>query len=443
MNQYVNGKIEYLRKEEHEEAKDYKERITRNLLGRYFLRMAASRDQRLVGWLIEMEGDEFYKRYEVAPFDEKISVLKLLFGEDTVLTKEEFEEVHGINLREKFGLEEKQVSVKIVEEVEPIDTKRRARRIKRETKVDNTGMHRIIAIRFEHVPALVKDRRALLFKGWAIAFLAQFRGEVKRAFEDRLRREIIRLGQRVDQDAIMKARVEAFAKELQKHVKATTYEPTDLGPGAYNQLDYYPPCAYDLRITLSETGYLPHMERVQLGLILKKLGMDVNTQLRFWYEIAVDNVGMSYEQFISKAGYQIKHLYGLVGSGTDYDAPKCDTIISTMYCTFKNRDLTSLRQVILNRFEGNISKEILEQKIALIINEAHAGRYQRACSHYLSLITGYELKRPIVHPLQFFKMARDSRIAKARKKVSEKKQRSETKSEMTGSEEKTDVEDSK
>ena len=430
-----------MRKEEHEEAGEYKERITRDLLGRYFLRMAASRDQRLIGWLIEMEGDEFYKRYEVAPFDEKISVLKILFSEDSVLAKEEFEETYQISLRDKFGLEEKQMSVKFVQEVRSIDSKRRAHKIRKETRVDNTGMNRIIAIQFEYVPALVKERRALLFKGWAIAYLAQFRGEVKRAFEDRLRKEIIRLGQRVDQDVIMKASVEAFAKELQKHVKTTSYEPSDLGPGAYNQLDYYPPCAYDLRITLSETGYLPHMERVQLGLILKKLGMDVNTQLRFWYEIAVDNVGMSYEQFVSKAGYQIKHLYGLVGSGTDYDAPKCDTIISTMYCTFKNRDLTSLRQVILSRFEKSISKEILEQKIALIINEAHAGRYQKACAQYLSLLTGFEPKRPIVHPLQFFKIARESKRAKARRQSGKNEQQPDNKeSQATDSEKKTDVE---
>ena len=409
VDRFMTRTTEYLFKEPSMDDATYHEMVRKDLMGRIFLRMAASKNPRLIDWLVEFEGDEFYKRFEKAPFEEKISVLRILFNEN-VLTKEEFKEKYGIDLEKDLGVSDETAITRVENKLEENKGKKKVYRLVKTTKRLSSGTGYVVAIRFEYVPTIVSERRALLYRGWVIAPLAKFRGEIKKTFESKLRKEIQRLGEKVQNDPTLNTVVERFSKELLGLVKTTAYSGfEDLGEGAYNEIEFYPPCAYDLRMTLEESGYLPHNERLQLGLILKKLGMDVQTQLRFWYERAVDNTGLTYDQFLSKAGYQIKHLYGLVGSGTDYDAPKCETIISSMYCTFKNRDLNSLQESIINRFKGKIRGDVLEKAISEIISLSHSGKYRQACAVYLSLLTGRKRNKPISHPLQFFKLAKEAK----------------------------------
>jgi len=415
VERYLTRTKVYLFKDPFIKESEYRELVRKELLGRQFLRMAASKHPKLVDWLIEFEGDEFYTRFEKAPKKEKIIILRVLFGEQNVLTKEEFKEKFGIDVEKEFGITEEPIKSSFQKIKEKQGNKTIYRKSKKIVK-SSSNNNIIVAIRFEYVPTIVSERRALLFKGWVISPLARFRGEIKKTFEMKLRKEILKIGEKLEKDPELNMMAEKFAKELLSIVKTTSYSGfDDLGRGAYNQVEYYPPCAYDLRMTLEESGYLPHNERLQLGLILKKLGMDVETQLRFWYERAVDNSGLTYEQFLSKAGYQIKHLYGLVGSGTDYDAPKCETIISSMYCTFKNRDLNSLQESIKSRFKGKVDEKILSEKIDKIISLSHSGKYRYACAVYLSLITGKNYEKPINHPLFFFKLASNSKKALKKK----------------------------
>ena len=79
--------------------------VREELGGHLFLRLAVAKDPRLSSWLVEVEGDLFEFRLITTPnFEEKLSVIKHLFGEDQVLTIEELNNHLGFDIYKKFGL---------------------------------------------------------------------------------------------------------------------------------------------------------------------------------------------------------------------------------------------------------------------------------------------------------------------------------------------------
>jgi len=159
-----------------------------------------------------------------------------------------------------------------------------------------------------------------------------------------------------------------------------------------------------MRILLSRlesTGYLAHGERLQLGLFLKRLGMSLDEQLQFWYKFAVDNVGMSWEEFEKKGGYYIKHIYGVVGSKKDYEAPKCETIIAKYFCPFKALSSTQIKDIILSLHQ-NVNEKVLQK----ILEKTRLGEPTVACALYLSIVAKRRFRiEKISHPLQFIRLA--------------------------------------
>ena len=117
-----------------------------------------------------------------------------------------------------------------------------------------------------------------------------------------------------------------------------------------------------LLLTLTEIGHLPHGERWVLGVFLKQLGMSAEDQKRFWYQRAVDNIGLTFEDFSAKVGYSIDHLYGKVGSGVDYNTPKCETIISTYFCPFAKKSADEIGM----RFQKEFEKKHMVTKMWIV-----------------------------------------------------------------------------
>ncbi|KKK94997.1 hypothetical protein LCGC14_2677220, partial [marine sediment metagenome] len=154
-----------------------------------------------------------------------------------------------------------------------------------------------------------------------------------------------------------------------------------------------------LRSKLEETGHLPHLHRVQLGIFLKSLGMDVDTQLHFWYETAIDNVNITFETFNRRAGYQIRHLYGLEGGRIDYAVPKCQTIISDYFCLFQNINSKILTPILESFYNLDQNKEKFDFNEVLV--EIENFKPRNACSTVFKLLN--KEKKFISHPLSWVK----------------------------------------
>ena len=119
--------------------------------------------------------------------------------------------------------------------------------------------------------------------------------------------------------------------------------------------------------------------------------MSVEDQLRFWYSNSIDNVGMSYEEFVQRVGYQINHIYGKTGGGVDYDPPSCKTCINGYYCYWAHKKLEDISEDIkvkMSKRNSEVVDKAIEEISRLVINQ----RFQSACARYFTLLTGWKVR---------------------------------------------------
>lgn len=391
--------------------------------GHILLRVAVATDPRLSAWLVEFEGDLFDYRFRKASFSEIITVIRYFFGKNNVMPLKVLEETLDMQIRKKYSLVEVGEFSKYVKK--RIRTRDGRTVIKRERQAITIpkGLRKHIGVHFIKVPTIVGKRQVLLLKGWAIAPIFVFRGSIKRAFEDTLKTKLEGIQEQIKSDKSLRP----IIRELRDYIKLNEKDfikrfETEISPKGrlFQRLNLFPECMNQLISILTEKGHLGHGERLQLGLFLKKLGMPMEDQKRFWYQKAVDNIGLTFEEFDSKVGYTIDHLYGKAGGGTDYEAPKCETIITSYYCAFAQKGADEVMKRIQKEFEAKDKptnfNQILDDLMAHLMNNEP----RNACAKLFELRYGKRAKR-IRHPISYTSYAAKVQKEKMEQKKEEKK----------------------
>lgn len=354
------------------------------LLGAYLLRLVAATNRRLEAWLIETEGDLFQQLYfdRVESHEERTRFFQAIFGSENVMHYEEFKSI----------MDESQ-NPHLTQLYEDIHFGQKG------------GSRRdfIICVHFTQVPWMVANRRGYLRKGWVISSETDFRGSLKKAFEQKFEHEIEKaqnlLGLREDIDQV----VQEIEQHLAQHVQIRSqFGEIDLeGYNLHTNPELFPPCMAYLSMELERSGRLTHVHRLQLGFFLKKTGMSVDEQLQYWYEKSVDNVGVSFSTFQRQAGYQIRHLYGLEGGRTDYHVPKCSTIATGYFCPFVHLAPDLLTKYLkANALNRSNPRSTPHNQITRIVGRSGSDP-TLACTWFFRIVYGRPAPRKIVHPLQW------------------------------------------
>ena len=358
-----------------------------DFIGHLVLRITAAitEDKIFTNWFVEKEGDLFQKMFDNETFSVKINILKDLFNGEFYIDIKEIASTLNLNTNEEQLRILVGGSLPLRKKLLPSDI--------------------LVAVKYYYVPRLLRERLGYIKHGWLVAPLRLIRGDVKGHFQKKLRNKINALKEKLIDDEKRSLLFKEMAEEIFNYWKKTATSKSFYDDNffseekkLYTQLEYYPPCMKDLISKLRTTGYLSHSERLQLGLFLKRLGMSLDEQLEFWYKNAVDNIGISRDEFEKKAGYIIRHIYGLEGSRKDYEAPKCETVINRYYCFFSSNDLSSIKTFLK---EQNIGKSVIDN----IIEEVRNRDYRSACSKFLSGKFNVRYKKPMSHPLLFFRIA--------------------------------------
>ncbi|MHA1197900.1 MAG: hypothetical protein ACTSQF_00890 [Candidatus Heimdallarchaeaceae archaeon] len=364
--------------------------------GHLLLRLAVAKDPRLTSWLVEVEGDLFEFRFMSSPsFEQKITVLEELYDKENVKTIQELDKLYNINLYRHFSLADVPIKAK------------RPTRSKFGAIVKD--LDRRIAVKFYKIPSVVSAKKVLLFKGWGIVKLADIRLAVKREFEKQLKNVIEKSKELVESNKSLDETVKPIREKITEIARQTKlkgdFSSLGIGEGEdiFSKPELFPPCILELISILKSKGHLSHVENWQLGTFLKKAGMTVEDQQRFWYNNSVDNVGTTFDEFKRRIGYQIKHMYGEVGGGIDYSPPSCKTCINGYFCYWAHKKLEDISEDIKVRMKDRDQKVVeiaIEDISKLIINQ----RFQDACGRYFTLLTGWK-KRGIAHMLSYTEQA--------------------------------------
>ena len=351
--------------------------------GHFLLRLAVAKDPRLTSWLVEVEGDLFEFRFVSSiNFDEKIQVLMDLYGQGNVKTIEEIDQSFGIDIYRKFNLAD----------VPPKKKKYSSSKFGGKVK----DLDKRIAVKFFKIPSVVSAKKVLLYQGWAVVRLADIRLAVKREFEKNLKEIIEKSKIIVEKDASLEATVKPIKDKIDEIARSARLSGDlsrlgiEAGEDIFTKPETFPPCIRDLISVLQSKGHLSHVENWQLGTYLKTVGMSIEEQYAFWYRNSVDNVGMSFDEFVNRVGYQIRHIYGKAGGGIDYSPPSCKTCIDGYFCYWAHKKLEDLSEDIrvgLADRNSEVVETAIEDISRLIINQ----RFQTACARYFNLLTGWRM----------------------------------------------------
>lgn len=371
---------------------EWEEIVAEELGGHLFLRLAVAKDPRLTSWLVEVEGDLFEFRLITTPeFEEKIAVIRHLLGDEYVLTIDQLDNKFGLDIYKQFGL---------------ADVSHKSYARKRFGSKSRYAERRI-AIYFTKIPSIISQRKAFLYKGWAIVSIETVRLAIKRVFEQKLKEQIEKSRNLFKKDPSLEEIVKPLREEI-VHLAPTRRLSADLsslgidkGEKLFQRTDLFPPCILELISVLQSKGHLSHVENWQLGTFLKRAGMSIEEQYEFWYHSSVDNVGLSFDEFVSRIGYQIRHIYGKEGGGIDYQPPSCKTCINGYFCLFAHKKLEDITQHIRERFKDKKPDDV-ENAINVISRHIINQQPRAACAAYFRLHTGLFLSTKYTnHMMQY------------------------------------------
>ena len=374
-----------------------------SIKGNTLLKIGVCMDPRMSSWLVEKEGDLFEKYFRQAKWQDKETVITHLFGEK------------GINWSDLTDLKimlnepnlERELHIKQKTHINKY-SKTGGQKFK---IADAKGLNKVIAIHYKYAPYLIKHRKVLLYRGWALAEVDRLVTTIKHRYEFFINNSLTEFAERIETQSggnvkLLSKKIHEFLrKEITFSKNYDLFDSLVITGDFEDNVSIYPPCISDLVNAVNNVGYIGHWERFQLGIFLKKTGMDSEDQMQFWFSKAVDNVDMNYQDFKRKAGYIIRHIYGKEGGMIDYEMPSCNTIMSKMYCTFRHKDINFINEKVkheVNRFEKNkaikldIGKKVVEASIR--------GFPQIACAYFLELSNGVKADK-IFHPLMYLKMA--------------------------------------
>ncbi|XP_070570523.1 uncharacterized protein [Ptychodera flava] len=159
-----------------------------------------------------------------------------------------------------------------------------------------------------------------------------------------------------------------------------------------SQVFKFPPCMSHLHHKLRQCHRLRHHSRIQYTLFLKEIGLSVSDALQFWkteYSKTHCGHGEGCTHNWAKDGkrytYNIRHLYGLEGSCTEYRAHSCRSIQERVLgpgeeggCPFKHFDSNHLQSKLQT---GGIPQDVQED----VVSRSAEKDYMTACQSYLKV----------------------------------------------------------
>ena len=390
------------------------ERLRRDAVSHFILRLAYCRTEELRRWLLQHECALFKYRLSVLPPSQLRAFMEKQQLQYQPISAAEFAEVRlalATVLQVTNGKNCKQL----------LDEGHSARALAPPWRAlvshDSPAWQSFYSIPFQAVPDLVRGRRVYLRKGRAYVHLTSLTSLLVGEFKSRLSRAL-QLTQRkwaarfaAEEADRLAPLVESLATRYLGDEFGGAARGGDGGAGvALAELDAaaaqsFPLCMRNLYGHLKDSHHLKHGGRMQLGLFLKGIGLRLEDALAFWRaEFCRKIPGETFEK---QYAYGIRHNYGREGKRADYTPYSCLKVIMSTPgagehhgCPYRTFSEESLRAAMRGmRLGGAAVAEVLER-----VKGKH---YQLACGvAFAATHGGCECDAGVQHPNGYFDASR-------------------------------------
>ncbi|GAB2297732.1 hypothetical protein Dimus_031819 [Dionaea muscipula] len=352
----------------------------KDCISHFVLRLVYCRTEEMRKWFLSMETILFRHRFKLESFEAQRAFLAELDRPYKAVSGTEFE-----TLKEKLS----QVARSIGQNITNADVL-------------------FYKVPFEEVPELVSSRRVYIHKGHAYVAMNQVGSLVVTQFRSLLSKALI-LTNRKWTSTIRekeKDRLTPIVEALCTSYLGPDYsKPNDNTELSLKEIDRvannsFPLCMRHLFAKLREDHHLKYGGRMQLGLFLKGVGLNLDDALAFWRAEFTKKVGP--ERFDKEYAYGIRHSYGKEGKRVDYTPYSCQKVISSNPgvgdhhgCPYRHFSEDNLKAA-LNKM--GMSSRAMEDVLDRVRNK----HFQLACTLVFEAIHGTSCDSGINHPNQYF-----------------------------------------
>ncbi|XP_016191070.1 probable DNA primase large subunit isoform X1 [Arachis ipaensis] len=370
--------------------------LNKDIISHFVLRLVYCRTEELRKWFLSMESALFRHRFRNQTAEAQRAIMEEFDLPCKAVSNAEFE-----SLKDKLG----QV----------------ARSIGHNLSLSTTDAI-YYKVPFEEVPELVTGRKVFINQGYAYVAMNQVVSLVATIFRSLLSKALILTNRkwatsiREQEQHRLTPIVEALCSS---YLGPDFSQPKEYGEISLKDIDQvakssFPLCMRHLFEKLREDHHLKHAGRMQLGLFLKGVGLNVDDSLAFWREEFSKKVGL--EKFEKDYAYNIRHNYGKEGKKTDYTPYSCQKIILSTPgvgdhhgCPYRHFGEENLRAA-LSRM--GVNSRAMEDVMGKVRNRD----YQLACTLTFEALHAASCDAGINHPNQYF--SDSQRLLKAKVKDS-------------------------
>ncbi|OAD80787.1 hypothetical protein PHYBLDRAFT_104739 [Phycomyces blakesleeanus NRRL 1555(-)] len=360
-------------------------------ISHYVLRLAYCRSEELRVWFLRQECNLFRYRFEQEGQEEKRRFLTELNLNWKILDQETKDSITP-QLEKSLSYSGSKKELLQVRQ-----------RVQSETYFE---------VDFEKVPDLLSRRSVYIHKGKAYVPMAEQVSLVMDEFRLRLSKALevtSKILPRMEEDD----RLRPILLNVEKQYTGKSYGASNNSDGTVQASDvdgliseHAPLCMRNLHDSLRANKHLRHGGRMQYGLFLKGIGLNIDEAILFW-KLAFAN--LPDDKFQKEYAYNIRHNYGLEGRRLDYTPYSCMKIIQSNQpssgdshgCPFKHFSPENLETRL---YKDKIDKPQI-QEIMTLVNNRH---YQLACTRHFEVThTKVTEKATIIeHPNQYYEMSK-------------------------------------
>ncbi|KAI3976015.1 hypothetical protein MKX01_016698 [Papaver californicum] len=257
---------------------------------------------------------------------------------------------------------------------------------------------------FEEVPELIGGRKVYIHKVFAYVAMNQAVNVVTSMFRSNLSKALVLTNRKWT--TTLKEQEKIIVEALSTSYLGPDYsQPKEYAEMSIKDIDKvasssFPLCMRHLFEKLREDHHLKNGGRMQLGLFLKGVGLNLDDALAFWKAEFSQKVGP--ERFDKEYAYSIRHNYGKEGKRIDYTPYSCQKIISSTPgagdqhgCPYRNFSKENL--------EAALSKMGVSSRLmGDVMDKVKNWHYQLACTLTFEAVHASSCDAGINHPNQYF-----------------------------------------